>query len=109
MACAGPDGKRPSSRSVNMPRVLLTRPRMRSSVGDELHRILHTAGMEIEELPMIQFEWPVDVRELDLALGRAARGAFETVLLTSPTAVNFFEERTRELGIFEALRHAARF
>ena len=82
---------------------------MRSSEGDELHRILHGAGIAIEELPMIRFEWPVELRELDLALNRAARGEFEAILLSSPTAVNFFEERARELGLFEPLRHAARF
>jgi uroporphyrinogen-III synthase len=92
-----------------MPKVLLTRPRVRSSEGDELHRILLEAGITIEELPMLRFESPADCRELDQALHYAAQGEFDAVLLSSPTAVNVFEERTRELGLLEMFRQTVRF
>ncbi len=92
-----------------MPKVLLTRPRLRSSASDELHQILSGAGIEIEALPMLRFEPPADPRELDRALRNAAQGMFDAILLSSPTAVDFFEARARELGLLETFRHTTRF
>jgi uroporphyrinogen-III synthase len=90
-------------------KVLLTRPRIRSSDIDELHRILNGAGIIIEEIPMISFSLPPDLTELDSALNRAAKGEFDGIILSSPTAVYFFKQRSRELGLVDALRKNARF
>jgi uroporphyrinogen-III synthase len=90
-------------------KVLLTRPRIRSSDEDELHHILNGAGIIIEEIPMISFSLPPDLTELDSALNRAARGEFDSIILSSPTAVVFFEQRLRELGLVGALRKNAQF
>jgi uroporphyrinogen-III synthase len=92
-----------------MPKVLLTRPRLRSSSDDELHQILFGAGVVIDELPMIHFDLPADTSDLDIALERAAIGKFDLIILSSPTAVNFFEERTRELGLFDTLKSVGNF
>jgi len=94
---------------MKMPTVLLTRPRVRSSASDALHRILSDAGVTMEDLPMLRFEPPADLRELDRALHHAAQGEFEAVILSSPTGVNFFEERAHALGLLETFRHTARF
>src|SRR5665213_203202 len=92
-----------------MPKVLLTRAHSRSSASDALHQILYDAGITLEELPMLRFEPPADVGELDRALHHAAQGEFDAVLLSSPTAVTFFEERASALGLLETFRHSARF
>jgi uroporphyrinogen-III synthase len=92
-----------------MPKVLLTRPGMRSSKEDELHRILSNAGVAIEELPMLTFSLPNDTSELDNALEKAAHGKFVLIILSSPTAVNFFEERAREIGFFDAIKLIGKF
>jgi uroporphyrinogen-III synthase len=92
-----------------LPKVLLTRPRTRSSDDDDLHRILNGAGIIIEEIPMISFSLPPDLTELDSALNYAARGEFDSIILSSPTAVFYFEQRSRELGLIDALRKNARF
>ncbi len=84
--------------------VLLTRPLARTSGEDELHQLLNGAGIIVEEVPMITFALPPDLRELDSALERAARGEFESIILSSPTAVNFFELRARKLGLLDAIR-----
>jgi uroporphyrinogen-III synthase len=85
-------------------KVLLTRPRIRASDDDELHRILNGAGIIIEEIPMISFSLPPVLTELDSALHRASRGEFDSIILSSPTAVYFFEQRSRQLGLIDAIR-----
>ncbi len=92
-----------------MMKVLLTRPILRSSDNDELHRILNSAGIIIEEIPMITFSLPPDTTELHAALEQAAQGKFDGVILSSPTAVRFFEERVRELGLINAIQSNVRF
>ncbi len=92
-----------------MKKVLLTRPLIRSSNEDELHRILSGAGIIVEEIPMISFSLPPDLRELDSNLQRAAREEFDGIILSSPTAVYFFEQRSQELGLTDTLRKNARF
>ena len=92
-----------------MASVLLTRPRLRSSDADELHRGLRTAGIAILELPMIRFEWPDNFIEIDRHLAEASRGEFDAIMLSSPTAVNFFEARARELGLLDAIRITSKF
>ncbi len=92
-----------------MPNVLLTRPRIRSSEQDELHRLLTSVRITVHELPMISFEFPKDLRAVDRALTGAAEGAFSSIILSSPTSVHFFAERANELGILEAIRLHARF
>lgn len=92
-----------------MKRVLLTRPLLRSSNDDKLHRILEDAGIIIEEIPMISFSLPPVLTELDSALHRAASGKYDGIIFSSPTAVRFFEERVRELLLMDALRKNARF
>lgn len=92
-----------------MASVLLTRPRLRSSSSDGLHHSLRTAGIAILELPMIRFEWPEDFSELDRLLTEASHGAFHAIVLSSPTAVNFFEARARELGLLDAIRSTSNF
>src|SRR5437660_1357058 len=86
-----------------MPKVLLTRPHIRTSSSDEIHRVLGEAGIIIEELPMLRFDWPPDLSLLDRAFARAADGQFNIIILSSPTAVNFFEERARELGLLDSI------
>jgi len=76
---------------------------------DELHRMLSIAGITIEELPMLRFEFPADCSQLDAVLHRAAQGEFDYIILSSPTAVNFFEERAREAGMFDAIVRTAKF
>lgn len=92
-----------------MPKVLLTRPRLRSSSDDELHQILSSAGVTIEELPMLTFELPADSTELDISLERASHGKFDLIILSSPTAVNFFEEQAKELEVFNEIRSVGTF
>ncbi len=58
---------------------------------------------------MISFSLPPDLSELNSALGRAARGEFDCIILSSPTAVYFFEQRSRKLGLIDALRKNACF
>ena len=90
-------------------KVLLTRPRIRSSDDDELHRILNGSGIIIEEFPMISFSLPPDLTELDSALTRASHGEYDHIILSSPTAEHFFEQRSQELGLIDALRKNGRF
>jgi uroporphyrinogen-III synthase len=89
-------------------KVLLTRPQIRSSDDDELHRILNGAGIIIEEIPMISFSLPPNLTELDSVLLSASFGDFDSIILSSPTAVNFFEERVRDLGLFDSIRRNIR-
>ncbi len=58
---------------------------------------------------MISFSLPPDLSELDSNLNRAAKGEFDSIILSSPTAVLFFEQRSQELGMLDALRNNARF
>jgi uroporphyrinogen-III synthase len=90
-------------------KVLLTRPRIRSSEDDELHRILNGAGIISEEIPMISFSLPPDLTELDSALHRTSRGEFDSIILSSPTAVHFFEQRSRQLGLLDTIRIKQKF
>jgi uroporphyrinogen-III synthase len=41
---------------------------------------------------------------LDRSLELASLGKFHIIILSSPTAVNFFEERARELGLFDTIK-----
>jgi uroporphyrinogen-III synthase len=67
------------------------------------------AGITVQELPMLNFELPRDTSELDDALSRAATGQFAAIILSSPTAVHFFEERASDLGLLDALKINGRF
>ena len=82
-----------------MHRVLLTRPKIRARNDDKIHSVLQGSGIAIQELPMLNFELPRDTSLLDSSLHRAAEGAFDYVILASPTAVNFFEQRALELEV----------
>ncbi len=92
-----------------MPSVLLTRPLLQSSGEDTLHVVLTQSGITVLELPMLNFELPPETEELDAALHRASRGEFHAIVLSSPTAVHFFKERARDLGLLDALQITARF
>jgi uroporphyrinogen III methyltransferase/synthase len=92
-----------------MMKVLLTRPLLRSSDNDELHRILNGAGIIIEEIPMISFSLPPNLTELDSAIQRSAHSEFDYIILSSPTATHFFEERVHELALLNEIRQNARF
>ena len=92
-----------------MPTVLLTRPQARSNGKDELHRVLAAAGITVRELPMLRFEMVRETDELDSALARAAQGDYDYVILASPTAVYFFQDRAKELELADALRAQGRF
>jgi len=82
---------------------------VRSNGEDDLHRVLHSAGIVVRELPMLRFEMVRETDELDHALARAGGGEFEYILLASPMAVHFFEERAKELNLFDALRGQGRY
>ena len=92
-----------------MPTVLLTRPLIRVSKHDELRRLLYAAGVTVQELPMLNFELPRETSELDAALTRAASGEFAYIILSSPTAVHFFDERAHGLELHNALHAVGRF
>ncbi len=92
-----------------MKKVLLTRPRERSSDADALHCILNDAGIIIEEIPMITFSLPPDLTQLDAVLQQASCGEFHSIMLFSPTAVIFFERRAQSLRSLNALRINGRF
>jgi uroporphyrinogen-III synthase len=82
-----------------MPTVLLTRPENRTSAADDFHRILKDHGVELSELPMIRFSLPKDTTAIDRSLAELAKGKFDYVILSSPTAVEFFHERLKELEL----------
>ncbi len=90
-------------------KVLLTRPCVRSSDEDELHRVLNGAGIIIEEIPMISFSLPPDLTELDFTLQRASHGTFDSIILSSPTAVYFLEMHVRKLGLLNEMQRNVRF
>ncbi|MDP4200333.1 MAG: uroporphyrinogen-III synthase [Bacteroidota bacterium] len=92
-----------------MSSVLLTRPQLRSSGEDVIHTTLKGAGVIVLEIPMIRFELPRETDDLDAVLVRASHGAYHAIVLSSPTAVYFFNERVRELGLLDAIRITARF
>lgn len=92
-----------------MPTVLLTRPRLRTDGADVLHTLLRNAGVQIVELPMLNFELVRETQELDAAFESAARGAYHTVVLSSPTAVHFFVEHAKALGLSGGLKIHTRF
>ncbi len=58
---------------------------------------------------MLRFDWPADLTVVDRSLERAAAGAFEAIVLSSPTAVNFFEERAQEHGLLARICASTRF
>lgn len=87
-----------------MPRVILTRPVQRLVDDNLFSTILHEAGIEVIELPMLRISLPDDTRDLDCALLRLLKNEFDFVLLASPTAIEFFHERVTELGIYESIR-----
>jgi uroporphyrinogen-III synthase len=89
--------------------VLLTRSRAWVSEDDDLHRILSSAGIIIEEIPMISFSLAPDLTALDSSLQRASSGEFDAIILSSPTAVYFFEERVRKLGLMDEICRNVRF
>lgn len=92
-----------------MPSVLLTRPQNRSGDDQPINRLLKQAGVQVLELPMLRFGLPRDIDALDLSLRRMAAGDFDYTILTSPTAVDFFQERVEELGIPKAQLEAVKF
>jgi uroporphyrinogen-III synthase len=92
-----------------MPKVLLTRPRQRTHKNDTLHRTLMQSGVQVLELPMLNFELPRDTGSLDQAIERAATGEYAYVILASPTAVHFLHDRAEEIGFLEALQHSGSF
>jgi uroporphyrinogen-III synthase len=92
-----------------MPKVLLTRPLHRLHKDDTLHRTLDQAGVQVLELPMLNFELPRDTENLDNALARVASGDYAYVILASPTAVHFLYEHAQEIGLYEAIRSNGRF
>jgi uroporphyrinogen-III synthase len=70
--------------------------------------MLRAAGVEIVELPMLNFEMTRETEELDLAFQAAARGEYHAIVLSSPTAVHFFVEHANELGLATALKLKAK-
>lgn len=92
-----------------MPSVLLTRPVARSGEEQPLNTILTQAGVRVIELPMLRFGLPRNLDELDQALVRMANGNYDYVILTSPTAVDFFQQRVEDLEMPKDKLHAVRF
>lgn len=82
-----------------MPSVLLTRPLNRSGADQPIVQILSNAGIKVIELPMLRFGLPNSIDELDRALMRMSAGDYDFVILTSTTAIDFFQERIEELSI----------
>jgi uroporphyrinogen-III synthase len=76
---------------------------------DTLHRTLMYAGVQILELPMLNFELPRETSALDLAFTRMAAGEYAYVIVASPTAVHFLFEHAQELGLYDAIRIMGRF
>jgi uroporphyrinogen-III synthase len=92
-----------------MPSVLLTRPENRSGDDQPISRILKQAGVQVLELPMLRFGLPRDIDVLDGALAKMASGEYDFTILTSPTAVDFFQERVEELAIPKSHLEAVKF
>src|SRR5687767_7296495 len=93
-----------------MARILLTRPSKRLTNDDNSFvTILREKNHEVIELPMIQMAYPNDLQDLDSSLGRLAVGEFDHVILSSPTAIEFFHERANDLGVVDAIRSSVSF
>ncbi|MGZ4123761.1 MAG: uroporphyrinogen-III synthase [Tumebacillaceae bacterium] len=75
-------------------RIVVTRSRSQAS---ELCRLLEAYGGEPYEFPVINIEWPEDLRPLDATLARLAE--FDWVLFTSPNGVEMFWERLLQTEI----------
>jgi uroporphyrinogen-III synthase len=71
--------------------------------------MLQSEGIEVIEVPMVRLDFPPDTRNLDCVLGRLAKKEFDYVVLTSPTAVEFFHERISDLGLSDIIREQAKF
>jgi uroporphyrinogen-III synthase len=82
-----------------MPRVILTRPIQRLQKDNSFTEILRSANIEVIEIPMISIRYPTDTSDLDTALHRLAARDYSNVILTSPTAIEMFDERVTTLEL----------
>lgn len=58
---------------------------------------------------MLRFGLPRDLEVLDEALRKMAAGEYDYAILTSPTSIDFFQERVEELGITKEQLQNVRF
>ena len=70
-----------------MPKVLLTRPKDRTSVDNTFTAILKVEGIDVIEIPMITISYPKDISALTGVFEQLAIGEFDYCVLSSPTAI----------------------
>ncbi len=87
-----------------MPKVLLTRPKDRTSSDNTFSELLKGEGIDVIEIPMINISYPKDRASLTEVLHRLAQGEFEYCVLSSPTAIEYFHGFAEELGLAETIR-----
>jgi uroporphyrinogen-III synthase len=92
-----------------MPRVLLTRPTQRIGEDNSFSISLKAASIEIIEIPMITIGYPKNSESLDEAFIRLAKKEFELCVLSSPTAVEYFNKKADDLGVAEAIKRDVGF
>ena len=76
--------------------MVVTRERARAQ---KLSRLLSGNGAEVISLPVIEIQPPSSWAQLDSAVERLARGAYDWALFASPTAVKTFSERASATGL----------
>jgi uroporphyrinogen-III synthase len=94
---------------INMPRVLLTRPKQRIGEDNSFTAALKAEGIDVVEIPMITIAYPKDTTALDDAFMRLAKNEFDLCVLSSPTAVEYFHTKAIDLGITDAITTSVGF
>jgi len=92
-----------------MPRVLLTRPKQRIVEDNSFTNMLKVQGIDVVEIPMITISYPKDTTALDDALLRLAKKEFDLCVLSSPTAVEYFDMRANDLDVADQIRSLVGF
>ena len=91
-----------------MPKVLLTRPIERTR-DNSFGESLRAEGIEVIEIPMITIAYPQDSSALDEAFMRLSKGEFDYCVLSSPTAIEYFDRKATDLGVAEAIKQTIGF
>ena len=87
-----------------MQRVLLTRPVQRIGEDNAFSAALISRGVDVVEIPMITIDCPSNSSDLDSYFTRLANKEFDYCVLSSPTAVEYFQSKALNLGLDEAIR-----
>src|SRR5579872_6537482 len=91
-----------------MPKVLLTRPIERTH-DNSFSQTLKAEGIDVIEIPMITISYPHDTSGLDDAFMRLSKGEFDYCVLSSPTAIEYFDRKASDLGIADTIKERIGF